>query len=192
VKTRSRARRALLVAIAVAVAVATGAASGCTPTSDGATASARTTRVSQHPPPTETLTPLIRRALPDVRHKTFTAARVRFPPGASAVPHRHGGAFVYAYVLEGSIRSKLQGDPAHVYRAGGSWVEAPGAHHLVTENISSTQPAELLVVFVSTTGARLKIDDPPHPASRADRSSQGGPADDRSGASARAAAPEGP
>jgi hypothetical protein len=35
-----------------------------------------------------------------------------------------------------------------------------GAHHVLTENTSSTQGAKLLVVFVADTGAELKIDDP--------------------------------
>ena len=111
--------------------------------------------------PTETLSPLLQEALPNVKGKTFTSAIVDFPPAARAVPHRHGDAFVYAYVLEGTVRSKLAGEPTHTYRQGDDWVEQPGAHHLLTENVSRTAPAKLLVIFVSTTGDKLKIDDPP-------------------------------
>lgn len=111
--------------------------------------------------PTESLEPLVQRALPDVEGKTFTAAVVAFPPRARAVPHRHHGAFVYAYVLSGSVRSRLVGQPVHTYRQGDDWVEQPGAHHLLTENASATRPARLLVVFVSDTGASLKVDDRP-------------------------------
>jgi hypothetical protein len=39
-------------------------------------------------------------------------------------------------------------------------IEQPGAHHVLTENMSSTERARLLVVFVSDTGAELKVDDP--------------------------------
>jgi quercetin dioxygenase-like cupin family protein len=107
------------------------------------------------------LSPLIQEALPNVQGKTFTSAIVAFPPAARAVPHRHGQAFVYAYVLAGTIVSKLEGERAHTYQRGGNWIEQPGAHHVLTKNPSRTQPAKLLVVFISNTGAKLKVDDPP-------------------------------
>jgi quercetin dioxygenase-like cupin family protein len=110
--------------------------------------------------PSETLAPLFQQALPNVPSKTFTSAIVTFPPDARAVPHRHGEAFVYAYVLKGTVSSQLEGQPAHVYHQGENWSEQPGAHHLATENTSSTEPAKLLVVFIATTGEQLKVDDP--------------------------------
>ena len=110
--------------------------------------------------PSETLAPLFEQALPNVPDKTFTSAIVTFPPAARAVPHRHGDAFVYAYVLEGTVNSQLEGQPPHVYHQGENWSEPPGAHHLTTENTSATEPAKLLVVFIATTGGQLKVDDP--------------------------------
>ncbi|MFI6707683.1 cupin domain-containing protein [Nonomuraea sp. NPDC050478] len=112
-------------------------------------------------PPSETLSPLLEQPLPNVEGKTFTSAIVDFPPAARAAPHRHGQAFVYAYVLEGTVRSRLGGEPVRTYRRGENWVEPPGAHHVLTENTSRTRPAKLLVVFVSDTGDKLKADDPP-------------------------------
>jgi quercetin dioxygenase-like cupin family protein len=112
-------------------------------------------------PPSETLAPLLEQVLPNVPGKTFTSATVTFPPAARAVPHRHGDAFVYAYVLEGTVRSQLEGQPDRVFHQGESWSEARGAHHLSTANTSSTEPAKLLVVFVADTGQPLKVDDPP-------------------------------
>ncbi|WP_326834864.1 cupin domain-containing protein [Amycolatopsis rhabdoformis] len=110
--------------------------------------------------PEETLTPLLAQALPNVAGKTFTSAIVTFPPSAGAAPHRHGDAFVYAYVLEGTVRSRLEGEPARTYHQGENWTEQPGAHHVATDNVSATEPAKLLVVFVATTGEQLKVDDP--------------------------------
>ncbi|WP_220040339.1 cupin domain-containing protein [Nonomuraea aridisoli] len=69
-------------------------------------------------------------------------------------------AFVYAYVLDGTVRSKLDDKPVTTYRPGENWVEQPGAHHVLTENASPTEPAKLLVVFVSDTGDELKVNDP--------------------------------
>ncbi len=110
--------------------------------------------------PSETVSPLLEKALPNVKGKTFTSAIVTFPPNARAVPHRHGSAFVYAYVLQGTVRSRLAGEPVRTYHQGQNWFEQPGAHHLLTENASRTEPARLLVVFVADTGAKLKVDDP--------------------------------
>ncbi|MFE3164078.1 cupin domain-containing protein [Streptomyces sp. NPDC059224] len=110
--------------------------------------------------PTDRLEPLLQQALPQVKGKTFTAAIVDLPPDARAAPHRHGQAFVYAYVLEGTVRSQLDGKPVTTYHQGQNWVEQPGAHHLLTENTSQTTAARLLVVFVSHTGDSLKSDDP--------------------------------
>ncbi|GAB2453228.1 cupin domain-containing protein [Streptosporangium sandarakinum] len=151
---RARFAGGLLAAGMVAASVA------CAPTAERATGQAPVAAmVSQ--PPSETLSPLLEQALPDVKGKTFTAAIVNFPPAARAAPHRHGRAFVYAYVLEGIVRSRLGGEPVRTYRPGQNWVEQPGAHHLLTENTSRTRPAKLLVVFISDTGDKLKVDDPP-------------------------------
>ncbi|OKH86168.1 cupin [Mycobacterium sp. ST-F2] len=112
------------------------------------------------PTTTDVQTPLIEQALPNVPGKTFTSSIVEFPPSFRALPHRHGDAFIYAYVLEGSIRSQVDDAPVRTYLPGENWIEQPGAHHVVTENTSQTERAKLLVVFISNTGDNLKIDDP--------------------------------
>jgi quercetin dioxygenase-like cupin family protein len=135
-------------------------AAACGPTAERATDQAPAPP-SLSKPPSETLSPLFETALPNVEGKTFTSAIVAFPPRARAVPHRHGEAFVYAYVLDGTVASKLDGAPRRTYHQGENWVEQPGAHHVLTENTSRTEPAKLLVVFISNTGDKLKVDDPP-------------------------------
>jgi quercetin dioxygenase-like cupin family protein len=142
----------------LAVAALAGA-TACTASEPSAHAATPTATVASEAP-AETLTPLLQQALPNVQGKTFTSAIVDFPPGAHAVPHRHGEAFLYAYVLEGTVRSQLDGEPMRTYHQGENWVEQPGAHHVLTENTSPTEPAKLLVVFVSNTGDKLKVDDP--------------------------------
>jgi quercetin dioxygenase-like cupin family protein len=115
---------------------------------------------SAHGPAEETVTPRLQQALPNVPGKSFSAITVDFAPGVAAKPHRHGEAYVYAYVLAGAVRSQLEGEPARDYRTGESWQEPPGAHHLMTRNLSRSQPARLLVVFISTSGDPLKVPDP--------------------------------
>ena len=136
------------------------AATACAPAAERATGKAPdAATVSKQP--AETLSPLFEQALPNIKGKTFTSAIVDFPPTARAVPHRHGSAFVYAYVLEGTVRSQLAGEPVRTFHQGENWIERPGAHHLLTENTSRTKPAKLLVVFISSTGDKLKVDDLP-------------------------------
>ncbi|MGW1881496.1 cupin domain-containing protein [Streptomyces sp. NPDC001970] len=135
------------------------AAVACAPAAERPTGRVPVAAVASEPPE-ETLTPLYEQALPNVKGKTFTSAAVDFPPAARAVPHRHGEAFVYAYVLDGTMRSKLDGEPTRTYQQGENWVEEPGAHHVLTENASKTEPAKLLVIFVSNTGDELKVPDP--------------------------------
>jgi quercetin dioxygenase-like cupin family protein len=144
------------IAYGLLISALTAAAVGCAPGTGPETGIAS----AQPAHPAETLAPLFEEALPNVPGKTFTSAIVTFPPAARAVPHRHGDAFVYAYVLEGSVSSQLEGEPARVYHQGENWSEQPGAHHLATENTSTTEPAKLLVVFIATTGEQLKVDDP--------------------------------
>ncbi|WP_344414527.1 cupin domain-containing protein, partial [Streptomyces glomeratus] len=142
------------------LAVATLTAATACSTSDQPTHAKAQAAVVASTAPAETLTLLLQQALPNVKGKTFTSAIVAFPPGAKALPHRHGQAFVYAYVLEGTVRSKLDDKPVTTYHQGENWVEQPGAHHVLTENTSRTKPAKLLVVFVSNTGEKLKVNDP--------------------------------
>jgi quercetin dioxygenase-like cupin family protein len=99
-------------------------------------------------------------ALPNLPGKVLTAVVVDYAPGGKSPPHRHdASASIFAYVLSGSIRSQVEGGEANVYQAGRSWFEAPGAHHLVSENASATEPASLLAVIVADAGAKLTVYD---------------------------------
>lgn len=87
--------------------------------------------------------------LPNVPGKSIKGVLVEYQPGGSSPAHTHApSAFIYATVLEGSIRSKVNDGPEKVYRAGESFSEMPGDHHGVSANASDTEPARLLAVFV--------------------------------------------
>lgn len=83
--------------------------------------------------------------------KSIIGMTVDFDPNAATPPHRHGGASVAAYVLEGTLLNKMNDEPTKVIPTGGSWYEAPGCHHKISDNFSSTEPAKLLAVFVIET-----------------------------------------
>jgi quercetin dioxygenase-like cupin family protein len=110
-----------------------------------ANAAAEETKVSK-------VTQIFDRELPNVPGKSMRAVLVEYGPGASSPSHRHPpSAFIYATVLEGEIRSKVNDDPEHVYKAGEAWTEKRGDHHQVSANASATEPARLLAIFVVDT-----------------------------------------
>lgn len=105
-----------------------------------------------------TVTDILRRDVASAPTMRVTAERVRYAPGQASSAHRHGG-FLIAYVLRGEVVSQIEGEPARTYRAGESWFEDPGAHHLVCRNASPTEPAEFLVVYVTPKTADLATAD---------------------------------
>ena len=93
-------------------------------------------------------------ALPNVPGKRVTIVRVTYGPGGFSRPHRHAGS-VTAYITKGEIRSQLGGGPVETFAVGQTFFEPPGSTHLVSANASSTEPAELIAVFVADEGAQL-------------------------------------
>lgn len=109
----------------------------------------------------EEIKPVFQHDLPNATGKALTLVEVDFAPGSKADAHRHGRAFVYAYVLSGTVRSQLAGESPRTYRKGQGWFEPPGARHLLTQNVSRKTTARLLVVFVADVGSPLKTPDLP-------------------------------
>ena len=98
--------------------------------------------------------PVTWQALADYPGHSLTAVEVDLAPGAKGARHHHAG-IVFAYVLEGTVRSQLNGGQVIEYRAGQYWVEPLGAENTLTQNPSRSMPARLLDVFVAPTGAKL-------------------------------------
>ena len=94
-------------------------------------------------------------ALPNVPGKSMKGVLVEYEPGGSSPAHTHPeSAFIYATILEGEIRSKINDGPEKVYHAGESFAELPGDHHAASANNSKTRPARLLAVFVVDTNEK--------------------------------------
>jgi quercetin dioxygenase-like cupin family protein len=90
--------------------------------------------------------------LPNVPGKSINGVLVEYGPGGFSPGHQHAkSAFIYATVLEGAIRSKVNDGPVRIYAAGQSFSELPGDRHGVSANASKTKPAKLLAVFVVDT-----------------------------------------
>lgn len=91
-------------------------------------------------------------ALPNVKGKSMKGVLVEYQPGGSSPAHTHpASAFIYATVLKGAIRSKVNDGPEKIYRADENFAEMPGDRHAVSANASDTEPASLLAVFVVDT-----------------------------------------
>jgi quercetin dioxygenase-like cupin family protein len=100
----------------------------------------------------ETVTKKFEAAIPNIPGKSLVAVEVEYAPGAASPSHTHAkSAFIYAYVISGAIESKVNDGETHIYRAGESWSESPGAIHSISRNASKTEPAKLLAVFVLDT-----------------------------------------
>lgn len=108
--------------------------------------------VAAHDGGDEHVTVVYDQKLPNVPGKSMKGVLVEYAPGGTSPAHTHpNSAFIYATVLEGAIRSQVNGGPVTTYRAGESFSEFPGDHHAVSENASKTEPARLLAVFVVDT-----------------------------------------
>src|SRR5882672_4722637 len=84
-----------------------------------------------------------------------TVSHVDYPPGRVGTMHHHAG-FVLAYVLEGSVITKISGQGEEkTYNVGQMFYEQPGATHEVSKNASQTQPAKLLAMIFAKKGATL-------------------------------------
>ena len=88
-----------------------------------------------------------------------TVSEVPFAPGRVGQTHHHAG-FVLAYVLEGTIITKISGQPERAYKAGEMFYEPPGATPEVSRNASNTEPAKLLALIFAKKGSTLTTPGP--------------------------------
>ncbi|HEY9227579.1 MAG TPA: cupin domain-containing protein [Gemmatimonadaceae bacterium] len=98
--------------------------------------------------------------LPNVPGKTLTVVQVDYRPGGFSAPHRHpASGFVFAYVLSGTVRSQVEGQPVREYGAGETWTEPPNSHHIVSANASKSEPARLMAYVIANDGVRATVYD---------------------------------
>jgi quercetin dioxygenase-like cupin family protein len=95
----------------------------------------------------------------DGDHLKAVLVEVRYGPGEASLPHSHPCA-VIGYVVEGTLRTQVKGEPEMIYNAGESFYEAPNGVHLVSANASSTEPAKLVVYLMCDRDAPLSVDMP--------------------------------
>jgi quercetin dioxygenase-like cupin family protein len=97
-------------------------------------------------------------ALPrlDGTHLKASVVEVYYGPGESSPQHSHPCSVV-GYVVEGTIRTQVKGEPEAIYKAGEAFYEAPNGIHEVSANASQTQPATFIAYFVCDHDTPLSI-----------------------------------
>lgn len=88
-------------------------------------------------------------ALPHVdgSHLHVQVVDVTYAPGGSSKPHSHTCPAT-VYVVSGSVKSRVRGEPLRVYGPGATFYEAPNGMHDVSANASRTQRANFVAFFV--------------------------------------------
>jgi quercetin dioxygenase-like cupin family protein len=114
-----------------------------------------------HGPTKDRARTVLSKALPKLNgdHLKAVLLEVRYGPGEASSPHSHPCAVV-GYVVKGSLRTQVKGEPEVIYKAGESFYEAPNDVHLVSANASSTEPAKFVAYLICDRDAPLSIDVP--------------------------------
>jgi quercetin dioxygenase-like cupin family protein len=105
---------------------------------------------------------ILARELLDVPGKNLVVVALEFPPKSNEksnsaqqyIGHRHPGS-TYVYVIKGSLRLGIEGQPVQLVHAGESFFEPLGALHTITENASATKTASAIAVLIVPDGAPI-------------------------------------
>ena len=84
---------------------------------------------------------------------------VNYGPGEASPAHSHPCAVV-GYVVAGTLRTQVKGEPEMTYKPGESFYEAPNGVHLVSGNASATEPAKFVAYLICDRDAPLSVDVP--------------------------------
>jgi quercetin dioxygenase-like cupin family protein len=113
---------------------------------DGTPAAGQTTS------PAPTRRDVIRQELPGEPRRDIILVEVTYPPATGSPPHLHANG-VMAFVVSGTLVSKIGDGPEQTFHAGDAWWEPLGAIHRVSRNPSPSEPATLLAIYVAPKGA---------------------------------------
>ena len=102
------------------------------------------------------VTQLMSKDLTDCPGKEGVMITVEYPPGHSDEIHRHN-AYVFVYVLEGSVVMQVRGGREVTLTPGQTFYEGPDDVHDLGRNASKTKPAKFVVFFVKNKGAAITV-----------------------------------
>jgi quercetin dioxygenase-like cupin family protein len=95
---------------------------------------------------------VIRQELPGEPQRDISLVEVTYPPATGSPAHLHANG-VIAFVVSGTIVSKVGDGAEQTFHAGDAWWKPPGAIHRISRNASSTEPATLLAIYVAPKSA---------------------------------------
>ena len=98
------------------------------------------------------ITEIFKRDHPESSGKEISVLRIELQPGASASPHVHRGMLT-GYVETGKLEFQLKGEALKALKAGDTFFEPPGSHHLVARNPDSSEKTVVIVFVVNPKGA---------------------------------------
>ena len=108
--------------------------------------------------PEAKVVPLMSKNLAECPGKEGVMITVEYPPGHSDEIHRHN-AYVFVYVLEGSVVMQVRGEKEVTLTPGQTFYEGPDDVHIVGRNTSKTKPAKFVAFFVKNKGAAITVPD---------------------------------
>jgi quercetin dioxygenase-like cupin family protein len=100
--------------------------------------------------------PLMSKDLTECPGKEGVMITVEYPPGHSDEIHRHN-AYVFVYVLEGSVVMQVRDGKEVTLTPGQTFYEGPNDTHLVGRNASKTKSAKFVAFFVKTKGTPILV-----------------------------------
>ena len=100
--------------------------------------------------------PLMSKDLTECPGKEGVMITVEYPPGHSDDIHRHN-AYVFVYVLEGSVVMQVRDGKEVTLTPGQTFYEGPNDTHLVGRNASKTKSAKFVAFFVKTKGTPILV-----------------------------------
>ncbi len=98
---------------------------------------------------------LMKMPLADIAGKEANVVLLDVEPGWKIGNHFHPG-HVFVYMIEGSVKIEVEGEPARVLGPGDVLYELPD-RNMVANNISSTKGAKFLVFQVGDIGKPLTV-----------------------------------
>jgi quercetin dioxygenase-like cupin family protein len=101
-----------------------------------------------------TITELFKRDHPELADKVILVKRIELKPGASAPPHVHPG-MVTGYVETGTLEFQLKGEALKNLKAGDTFFEPPGSHHMVARNPDASGKKVVIAFVVNPKDAPL-------------------------------------
>lgn len=86
---------------------------------------------------------------PNIPGKSMVVGVIDMDPNSATPSHTHGGAAVVAMVASGTVLNQMNCGEPIISRAGDIWYEAPGCHHVRSENAGGeSETARFFAVLI--------------------------------------------